>query len=312
MKLAVLGVFEGDVGIGDAFRPNDTMTRAEFAKTVCYLKGLTAQARALEQAGSKFTDVSAYQWYTGWINSATAFGYFIGGYDGTFRPDDLITMNEIVTVALRCVGYNNLLGVSTGRNQWPDNYVNKAKDFGMLDELDFEGDAPASRADAAIICNAILEITMVAWINPDLALAFPISPGTLDPDGFTKIYYLEQIDDQVEYIKAYECILHKSFTYYSTDKARFVLKGESGKADYGANTDFPDSGLAVRYDIYGKRKGADISDKQETITILKKMKLAEKYYICGGFIWNDLPGKEAKIIYNADDELVYIEVVSEK
>ncbi|MCL1817204.1 MAG: S-layer homology domain-containing protein [Clostridiales bacterium] len=222
MKLAVLGVLEGNDGIGGPFRPGDTLTRAEFAKIVCFLTGNSKLATSLESVGSQFTDVTTGNWYTGWVNAAAASGYFIGDPAGTFRPNANITMNEVATVALRCAGYNDALpGV------WPAKYVTKANNIGLLDDVDFVGSVAATRADAAIICDATLGINMVAHIKNEVAYGLGLYAGEVDPDGFTEIYYISNEEDHTK--KTADTILHKAFKCFESTLVFAVGKLEDTK-----------------------------------------------------------------------------------
>lgn len=76
------------------FRPNNKITRAEFAAMAM---------RFAELKGGKaiFADVSANHWAYQYILTAADYGW-IGGYeDGTFRPEVKITRAEVVTIVNR-------------------------------------------------------------------------------------------------------------------------------------------------------------------------------------------------------------------
>lgn len=92
-KISSLGIMEGD-GDGN-FRPEEPMTRAEFAKSCVGFATKDPIA-----PGADFTDVSRTAWYYTYIQKAVAFGW-IEGYNGEFRPDDYITRTEAVTIINR-------------------------------------------------------------------------------------------------------------------------------------------------------------------------------------------------------------------
>ncbi len=67
---------------------------------------------------------------------AAAQGYVKGDPEGSFRPDDRITQSEVITVLLRILGYNdNLPG------DWPSDYIAKAANLGVLDNITFNSNA---------------------------------------------------------------------------------------------------------------------------------------------------------------------------
>ena len=299
MKLAVLGVLEGNEGVGGPFRPADTLTRAEFAKIVCYLTDNVKQAESLESVGSKFTDVTTGNWYTGWVNAAAQSGYFIGDPGGTFRPNANITMNEVVTVALRCAGYSDKLGSSTGNTVWPGNYVNKAIAVGLLDNVTFVGSTAATRADAAIICDATLDINMVVHITQEIAYALALVQGTVDPDGFSEIYYYTNETDKE--LTVFETILHKAFTC-TNPRVVFNLDEEVDEIGTWDYIDFSDGEYSLNL------RGAHLDSNSTYVYDFDDYEVATTYYINKGFTFFDLAGMQADVVINDDDEILFVKV----
>jgi len=77
------------------FRPNESVTRAEFATLAAHFDNL-----ALTET-NVFTDVSGAHWAVKYINSAAAKGWITGYADGTFKPEAYITRAEVVTLVNR-------------------------------------------------------------------------------------------------------------------------------------------------------------------------------------------------------------------
>ncbi|WP_347490125.1 S-layer homology domain-containing protein [Desulfoscipio sp. XC116] len=84
-------------GYGDGtFKPGSQISRAEFVAMV-------NRAFAIDKTGATngFTDVKSDKWYYGDIAAAKAAGC-IGGYkDGTFKPDQTITRQEVAGILVR-------------------------------------------------------------------------------------------------------------------------------------------------------------------------------------------------------------------
>ncbi len=101
------------------FRPNNYITRAEFATIASRYDRLTATSEM------SFTDVLASHWAYKNINSAVDHGWVKGYEDGSFKPDDHIKRTEVVTVVNRMLGRNAKVefeGKSTdGLVMFPDN-----------------------------------------------------------------------------------------------------------------------------------------------------------------------------------------------
>lgn len=156
-KVAALGIVEGYED--GSFKPAANITRAEFAKMADIAAGLEKSARDLEGAASSYKDVKTGVWYTGWVNLASAQGYVKGYENGTFGPNNNITYAEVCTVLMRLLGYNDNL---TG--PWPINYINKATQLDILDDVEgFSANVPATRANVAIMLAETLDQDMVVW-----------------------------------------------------------------------------------------------------------------------------------------------------
>jgi len=97
--LAAYRIVFGDKG---AFRPEDTMTRAE----VC---ALLAQALDVYARGEGyFTDVPKDSWYAPSVNAMASLGLISGVGGGRFAPNTTMTQEEFITVLGRLVEFLNL------------------------------------------------------------------------------------------------------------------------------------------------------------------------------------------------------------
>ena len=97
--LAAYRIVFGDKG---AFRPEDTMTRAE----VC---ALLAQALDVYARGEGyFTDVPKDSWYASSVNAMASLGLISGVGGGRFAPNATMTQEEFITVLGRLVEFLNL------------------------------------------------------------------------------------------------------------------------------------------------------------------------------------------------------------
>lgn len=159
-KLNSLGIIDGYPD--GTFGPDKTITRAEFAKIAVYTAGLQGVASGMGNTASAFSDVTTDNWANGWINVAAAQGFVKGDPNGTFRPSDEITQAEVITVLMRILGYNdNLPG------DWPSDYIAKAANLGVLDDLTFVSSKAATRGETATLGNAVLEEDMVDYRASD-------------------------------------------------------------------------------------------------------------------------------------------------
>ena len=87
-------------GVGDdRFAPEDKISRAQFAALLCRTLKQTDDA-----APNPFSDVPAAAWYAGDVLKAAKAGLVVGA-DGKFRPDDMITRQEMAVMIQRAYNY---------------------------------------------------------------------------------------------------------------------------------------------------------------------------------------------------------------
>ncbi|MFD1954358.1 S-layer homology domain-containing protein [Paenibacillus thailandensis] len=92
-KLVLNGLTE------DTFGPNETLTRAQFAAMI--VRGLGLQ----ERGTAPFSDVTAGEWYAGAVGAAYEAGIVSGYEDGTFRPNERITRQELAVLIDNAVSF---------------------------------------------------------------------------------------------------------------------------------------------------------------------------------------------------------------
>ncbi|MFR5887787.1 MAG: S-layer homology domain-containing protein, partial [Oscillospiraceae bacterium] len=113
-RMGILGGYEDG-----SFRPNDSITRAEFAKiAVSFFEYEDISAENI------FTDVAAGSWYESFVAVAAKLGLIEGYAGNVYRPNESITRAEACTIINRTLGRapdaDHLLPESQ-MNTWPDN-----------------------------------------------------------------------------------------------------------------------------------------------------------------------------------------------
>ncbi|MDI6868847.1 MAG: S-layer homology domain-containing protein [Coprothermobacterota bacterium] len=164
------------------FRPENSLTRAEFSKMILLSSGLSAES----PSGSVFMDVPTSHWACGYIESAFKHGLMIGYPDGSFRPEGKITIAEVLTVLVRAKGWSPTAPPSTprilirisldlfrflGPEDWFHKYVGAAIVHGLLifpdypqiaspigtGDYNIQFNDPASRAQTSVFLSRMLE-----------------------------------------------------------------------------------------------------------------------------------------------------------
>ena len=88
--LSTFGLLEGYED--GTFRPANAITRAEFCAMLSNVLGLP------EGQNLSFSDVADDAWYAKAVSAMAARGFVSGMGDGTFRPDDTITYEQMTTI----------------------------------------------------------------------------------------------------------------------------------------------------------------------------------------------------------------------
>ena len=161
--VGALGLVRGESGTGGPCRPDDSVTRAEFAVMVARLLALDPDFKAPEPTAVPFQDAADIPgWATEAAGTCTSLGIIRGipvtpGFSD-FRPNDAIGGAEATAMLLRALGNANEV---TGG--WPAGYVYRAGETGLCSSEVVPGDwrlleplRPVSRAQMAyLLHNAV-------------------------------------------------------------------------------------------------------------------------------------------------------------
>jgi len=133
-------------GYGDGtFHPNDPITRAEVVKILVESLGY---GNAAKNTASKFSDTQGH-WADGYIALGTSMGLIKGFGNNTFRPKNQVSGYEAVTFLVRAMGYTDEHVLSDG-GVYPDTYVAKAKELGIIGDLKITS-KPITRGEMATL-----------------------------------------------------------------------------------------------------------------------------------------------------------------
>lgn len=127
------GIITGDTD--GSFHPDAELTRAQ----ACVIIVKSMNVPTVEVIGSPtqpvvksgFSDMSGYGWAEGYIKYAIDNKVVKGYPDGTFKPGNKVTMNELITMVLRAADYSD----ETLGGTWPSNFINKATELNLLTNI---------------------------------------------------------------------------------------------------------------------------------------------------------------------------------
>ena len=155
-SLEILGIVNGYED--GTYKPEKEVTRAEMAKLLVVAIGMDTAAD-LYKGTTRFTDIAANHWATGFINIAVDKGIINGYPDGTFAPDAPVKYSEAITMVVRALGYKTMV---EDFGTWPINYIAKAQDLKILKDVEYKDYTHnATRGNTALLLwNAL---TIPTW-----------------------------------------------------------------------------------------------------------------------------------------------------
>jgi hypothetical protein len=142
-SLRLMGVLDGYQD--GSFRPDATLTRAQFCKMAVYAMNGSSELGKYRLT-TVFPDVKPSYWAAGYINMASKGKSIISGYpNGTFQPERKVTVGQAVTILMRQLGYKDtdMGGV------WPEGSMTAAANIGLTDGVSNDGYAALTRGQAA-------------------------------------------------------------------------------------------------------------------------------------------------------------------
>ncbi len=152
-KLVTLGV----ISEADTETLTDTMKRSQIIPLLIKLAGLE-NAGDNSPATSPFLDVGVYDTEIGAYSILYKLGYISGDENRMFRPNDLLTYNEAITLIINIMDYK-LFAMRNGG--YPSGYLYTANRYELLDGLSGHGNEPIPWFDVYRILNHALDANAV-------------------------------------------------------------------------------------------------------------------------------------------------------
>ncbi len=180
--LSSLGVL---TGYNDgSFRPENTITRAEFAAVIMRALGL-GDAATGAGGSTKFSDVASNHWACGYINLAANHGVINGYPDGTFRPEEPVLYEQAIKMVVAALGYTPEADTKGG---YPGGYTVIAAREGILSGADGMSGTPATRGIVATLVYNSLEVQMMEQVGFGTQTTFEkVSTNLLDKLDVEKV-----------------------------------------------------------------------------------------------------------------------------
>ena len=126
--------------------------------------------------GTLYKDVPGSSQWAPYVRIAVQQGWMNGYTDGTFRPDNTVTLEEACTAALKLLGYKmtDLNGV------FPTAQLNKAQELGLRNQLNRSQSEAMNYEDCALLLYNTLTANTASGSAYGTSLGFTVSNGQVD------------------------------------------------------------------------------------------------------------------------------------
>ena len=152
------------------------LTRGQLAKLLAAFSPYRESANTQGTAGTLFTDVAGSDPLAPAIRIAVQQGWMSGYSDGSFRPENTVTLEEACAAALNLLGYD----VTTLSGTFPAAQLNKARELGLRDDLAAgQGDTLTIADGAVLLYNALTASTAEGEVYGS-TLGLTVTDGKVD------------------------------------------------------------------------------------------------------------------------------------
>ena len=201
-SLVARGIVDGYTD--GTFKPEDTISRAEFCKMVVYSIGMgeTSQGAVTETG---FPDVAADFWAAGVIKVARDMNIINGYDDGTFKPDEKVTYDQAIKMVV-CAKSEKFATAAQKNGGFPTGYRKVATAYNFVKNItDGVYNDPAKRGTIAKLIDNMLNIKM-SDITDDSSAIDP-SAGMEEIKGQVVAVYGASLDSKTSALTKYQVMI---------------------------------------------------------------------------------------------------------
>ena len=171
--IRALGIMTGD--------ENGEMSLSSYVTRAQFVKMMTTASSYKDTVGdgygsSLFKDVKSTHWASGYIKLAVEQEWVTGYVDGTFRPENIITLEEGCTALLRLLGYD----ADSLSGSYPAAQLSKAGSVGLLDDLTVSQGETLTRQDCVALFYNLLTAEDSSGAVYGTTLGYTVTNGEVD------------------------------------------------------------------------------------------------------------------------------------
>ena len=155
---------------------NAAVTRGAFAKMLTSYSTFRESVSSQGAVGTLYTDLPGTSAWAPYVRIAVQQGWMNGYTDGSFRPDNAVTLEEACTAVLKLMGYK----MTDLSGAFPNAQLNKASEIGLRSGLDRRQGEAMNYEDCAILLYNALTANNASGSAYGTTLGFTVSDGQVD------------------------------------------------------------------------------------------------------------------------------------
>lgn len=166
----------GGLTAGQAGSLGAPLTRGQAARLLTAFSAYRDTTTAQGRTGRLYSDVDSDSPYAVYVRTAVQNGWMTGYSDGSFRPDNTVTLEEACTMALRLLGYD----VAKLGGTFPTAQLSKASALGLRNEIDArQGETLTLEQGTMLFYNALTAMNGSGQVYAS-TLGFAVNNGQVD------------------------------------------------------------------------------------------------------------------------------------
>ena len=152
------------------------LTRGQLARLLTAFSSYRESVAAQGSTGTLFSDVNGSSAYGPYIRVAVQQSWLSGYLDGSFRPDNAVTLEEACTAVLKLLGYD----VTALSGTFPAAQLNKASSLGLRSGISASQGSVLTLAEGAqLVYNALTATTNDGQVYGS-TIGFTVTDGQVD------------------------------------------------------------------------------------------------------------------------------------
>ena len=155
---------------------NAVVTRSALARMLVSYSTYRESVGSQGTVGTLFTDLPGTSPYAPYVRIAVQNGWMNGYTDGSFRPDNAVTLEEAVTAILKLMGYK----MTDLSGSFPNAQLNKASELGLRNQVDRSQGEALNYEECALLFYNTLTANAASGSAYGSSLGFTVSNGQVD------------------------------------------------------------------------------------------------------------------------------------